>query len=333
MIEGRIFSNDGRAVRANRSRLLAGRVIVRRLSRLLSVVFIAAACSRDVAPPPIAQADYEAAFAKHKGVRANWLTASGKAISYTGLRWIPQGTSTIGGDTTNSVVLKGRDVPARVGTLTRVGDSITFEPTPNEPIFLDSVPALAQHLVVEGGAKPASRVTVGSAGFRMIKRLDSIGVRTWDADIAANNGLEPLEYFPLDPAWRFGGKFIRHAKPDTQAVATVSGVAEEYINVGMVHTTIGGKAYELTAYSGSNPVDLFFTFNDATSGEETYGFRFVHAPLDTVKRTVVMDFNFSYNPECAFSAFTTCPLPTANNRISTRITAGELTPKHKDGRK
>lgn len=305
-----------------------------RLSKFAPLVFLAAACTADVAPPPVVQADYEAAFAKHKTTRANWLMTAGKANSYTGLHWIPQGTSTIGGDTTNNIILKGTGVPARVGTLTRVGDSIKFEPTPNEPILVDSVPALVEHhLVVEGGAKPATRVTVGSAGFRIIKRVDSIGVRSWDSDIPAKTGMLPLEYFPLDQAWRFGGKFIRNAKPDTQAVATVSGVAEEYINVGTVQTTIGGKAYDLTAYSGSNAADLFFTFNDATSGEETYGFRFVHAPLDTIKNTVVMDFNFAYNPECAFSAFTTCPLPTPNNRISTRITAGELTPKYQDGAK
>ena len=126
---------------------------------------------------------------------------------------------------------------------------------------------------------------------------------------------------------------MRSAKPDTQAVQTVMGVAEEYINVGVVQVKIEGKLYDLTAYEGSNPTDLFFTFDDATSGEETYGFRFVHAPIDTVNSTVVLDFNFAYNPECAFSAFTTCPLPTPNNKISARMAAGELIPKHTDGKK
>ncbi|MBC8089898.1 MAG: DUF1684 domain-containing protein [Phycisphaerae bacterium] len=333
MIERFAASKVQRAARARHSFNVVLRSVARRTTKMLPLVF-AAACAGDVALPPVPQVEYEAAFTKHKTTRTNWLATAGKANSYTGLRWIPQGTSTIGGDTTNTVVLKGRGVPPRVGILTRVGDSIVFEPTPNEPILLDSQPVLAQHtLIVEGGAKPASRVTAGSAGFRIIKRLDSIGVRAWDSDIPANAGLEALQYFPLDQAWRFPGKFIKLAKPDTQALETVSGVAEEYVNVGMVQTTIGGKAYELTAYAGSNPVDLFFTFNDATSGEETYGFRFIHAPLDTVKNTVVMDFNFAYNPECAFSAFTTCPLPTPNNRISTRITAGELIPIHKDGKK
>lgn len=303
---------------------------------LLSAVCIApmvGACAGDVKPPPISEADYQAAFAKHKGVREAFVATPGKAISYTGLRWIPQGVSTIGGDSTNNVILAGRDVPAKVGTLTRNGDEIKFEPAPGAAVTMDSAPAVAKTLVVEGGKDPATRVYAGTSGFRIIKRVDSIGVRSWDADRAANNGLAPLEFFPLDQKWRFGGKFIRNAKPDTQAVPTVSGVAEEYINLGLVAVTIEGKKYELTAYAGSNPTDLFFTFNDATSGEETYGFRFVHAPVDTVNNTVVLDFNFAYNPECAFSAFTTCPLPTPNNRLSARITAGELIPKHTDGKK
>ena len=36
---------------------------------------------------------------------------------------------------------------------------------------------------------------------------------------------------------------------------TVSGVAEEYINLGLVAVTIEGKKYELTAYAGSNPTE------------------------------------------------------------------------------
>jgi uncharacterized protein len=299
-----------------------------------ATIFVApfiVACARDAAPPPISDADYQASFEKHKETRANFLKTPGRAVSFTGLRWIPEGASTIGGDTTNFVVLSGRDVPAKVGTLIRIGDAIQFEPAAGAPVTIDSAPAVARQIVVEGGKTPATRVYAGSAGFRIIKRVDSIGVRSWDADKAVNNGLAPLEYFPLDRKWRFGGTFVRSAKPDTQAVPTVSGVAEEYINLGVVRVTIEGKPYELTAYAGSNPADLFFTFDDATSGEETYGFRFVHAPVDTINNTVVLDFNMSYNPECAFSAFTTCPLPTPNNRITSRITAGELTPKHTDG--
>ena len=57
---------------------------------------------------------------------------------------------------------------------------------------------------------------------------------------------------------------------------------------------------------------------------ETYGagrFLWVDAP-DAYGRTVV-DFNRAYNPPCAFSAFATCPLPPAQNRLPLEIRAGE----------
>jgi uncharacterized protein (DUF1684 family) len=84
----------------------------------------------------------------------------------------------------------------------------------------------------------------------------------------------------------------------------------------------------LTAFAGSKPNDLFLSFSDETSGEETYGFRFLHAALDTVTKVVSLDFNYAYNPECAFSKFTTCPLPPEGNRIPVRIPAGEKVVKH-----
>jgi uncharacterized protein (DUF1684 family) len=45
---------------------------------------------------------------------------------------------------------------------------------------------------------------------------------------------------------------------------------------------------------------------------------------------VVLDFNKAYNPPCAFNPFTTCPLPSEQNRLRVRIEAGELD-YHKTG--
>jgi thiol-disulfide isomerase/thioredoxin len=82
----------------------------------------------------------------------------------------------------------------------------------------------------------------------------------------------------------------------------------------------------LTAYDGGKK-QLFITFADASSGEETYGFRFLRATLDSATNDVVLDFNFAYNPDCAFSKFTTCPLPPPENRIRTKVLAGERPPQ------
>ena len=55
--------------------------------------------------------------------------------------------------------------------------------------------------------------------------------------------------------------------------------------------------------------ELWFILRDQTSGQETYpAGRFLYADLPKAGK-VVLDFNKSYNPPCAFTAFATCPLP------------------------
>jgi uncharacterized protein (DUF1684 family) len=288
---------------------------------------LAGACNRDAGPPPISDADYQAAYQKFLAVRSAQLVTAGKPVSFTGLHWLKQGVSSIGSDSTSGVVLVGHNVPANIGTLTRDGMTVRFDPLPGAGVMVDSAPATARVLVSDSATKP-SKVTIGSAGFWIVKRVDSIGVRTWDADRPAIQAFAPLEYFKTDMAWRLGAKFTKRAKPDTQAVATSLGVAEEYIDVGRLALKVDGKPYDMVAYAGNDPTDLFITFSDVTSGEETYGFRFMHAVLDTMTNVATVDFNKAFNPDCAFSAYTTCPLPPANNRLATRVEAGEKVLKH-----
>ena len=44
-----------------------------------------------------------------------------------------------------------------------------------------------------------------------------------------------------------------------------------------------------------------------------------------------LDLNRAYNPPCAFSQFTTCPLPPRQNILKVRIEAGEKYPPRKLG--
>jgi uncharacterized protein (DUF1684 family) len=70
---------------------------------------------------------------------------------------------------------------------------------------------------------------------------------------------------------------------------------------------------------------------DATSGRDSYGGgRYL---LDTVKGAdlggedgrLVLDFNFAYNPSCAYNPRWTCPLPPRQSRLPLAVTAGEHT--------
>jgi uncharacterized protein len=78
------------------------------------------------------------------------------------------------------------------------------------------------------------------------------------------------------------------------------------------------------------PVDgesdgLFFVFKDKTSAETTYGSaRFItieKKPKDNASFT--LDFNKAYNPPCAVSDYTTCPVAPKQNILPIRVEAGE----------
>ncbi len=83
--------------------------------------------------------------------------------------------------------------------------------------------------------------------------------------------------------------------------------------------------YWLEGYAGG----LFLPFGDATNGATTYAAgRYL---LDTVKGadlgsgegTLVLDFNFAYNPSCAYNERWVCPLAPNENRLPVAIQAGE----------
>lgn len=92
---------------------------------------------------------------------------------------------------------------------------------------------------------------------------------------------------------------------------------------------IGSLAlWALRSYGGG----LFVPFRDAgsgTSGGSYGGGRYL---LDTAKGahlgrnvgTIVVDFNFAYNPSCAYDEAWACPLPGPDNRLATHIPVGEL---------
>jgi uncharacterized protein (DUF1684 family) len=41
----------------------------------------------------------------------------------------------------------------------------------------------------------------------------------------------------------------------------------------------------------------------------------------------ILDFNYAYNPPCAYTEFATCPIPPKSNRLPFAVHAGEKMPK------
>ena len=136
-----------------------------------------------------------------------------------------------------------------------------------------------------------------------------------------------LRYFDPAPDLRFEAKLQRHANPDSVVMATSKGSRQLFNRVGFFDLTIEGMPVRIQAYQSAEREDpsLFVPFRDATSGKESYGAaRYLDFEVEHDEEYAV-DFNYAYNPYCAYSEDYVCPLPPQENWLTVPIRAGEKT--------
>ena len=135
--------------------------------------------------------------------------------------------------------------------------------------------------------------------------------------------------YDYDPAWSLAAS-VEPVAPMRLEIVTSNVEAMVFSRFAVARFSHAGtdlvlELYWLEGYGGG----LFAPFTDATSGQETYGAgRYL---LDTVKGAdlgqrdgrLVLDFNFAYQPSCAYDPRWTCPLAPAANRLSVPVRAGE----------
>lgn len=143
-------------------------------------------------------------------------------------------------------------------------------------------------------------------------------------------------YFKYDPALRF--TLILEAAPPVASGAfdlqlPNSGADSlAFSRLGRVEIPFPDRprylsVFWMAGYAGG----LFVPFRDATSGSETYGAgRYLvdaakSADLggDPATGTLILDFNFAYQPSCAFDPRWACPLASPENRLDIAVRVGE----------
>ncbi len=152
-------------------------------------------------------------------------------------------------------------------------------------------------------------------------------------------GFKGLHYFDPDPRYRIRCR-LEQARPGGPWLDIDTGGEDgviHYRRSGMLRFRLDRVACELTVFAMTGyGGGLFLPFKDATSNRETYGGgRYL---FDTVKNTdglsleitpgsveVMIDFNYAYNPSCAYDDRWACPLAPRENWLSVPIRAGEKT--------
>ena len=141
---------------------------------------------------------------------------------------------------------------------------------------------------------------------------------------------EGLPVAPYDARWRFELPILP-AEPGGFEFATGTDGVVPFERVGRVEIPDAGSldVWRLMSYGGG----LFVPVRDALAGgpDGTYGGgRYL---LDTIKGadlgsdlergTLVLDFNFAYNPSCAYDPAWACPLAPPGNVLPVAVPVGE----------
>ncbi len=138
-----------------------------------------------------------------------------------------------------------------------------------------------------------------------------------------------LNYYPYDISWRFELPLQRYAHPDSMIVkGSKKGDLRPALKYGWFEFEKDGQKFKLQVIKilPSRPgqqAHLFLGFWDETSDHETYGGgRYIDIE-ENEENVYVLDFNYAYNPYCAYSARYSCAVPPFENRLNIAIKAGE----------
>ncbi|NOY05203.1 MAG: DUF1684 domain-containing protein [Chlorobi bacterium] len=137
---------------------------------------------------------------------------------------------------------------------------------------------------------------------------------------------EGLAYYPVTRDYAFATVIRRYENPREFMMNTSKGIPRRMLTIGYVEFDFAGKKNRLEVYA---PVDtangepyFFIPFTDATTGDETYGGgRYLDFSADT--DSIMLDFNYAYNPYCAYNPGYDCPIPPAENHLDIAVRAGE----------
>jgi uncharacterized protein (DUF1684 family) len=138
-----------------------------------------------------------------------------------------------------------------------------------------------------------------------------------------------LPYYPENPALllEVTVELFDAGEPMIE-METSTGDIRPFRRYGRFAFSVHGQEVALTIYGDADEQDFFLPFKDKTNGAETYGAgRYLdnHRPglMPMGDGRFQINFNYAYNPYCAYSPYYSCPLPPRENWLPVPIEAGE----------
>jgi len=290
---------------------------VRRSFFALVIAALIAACGSEQwpSPPVVDQAKYQADY---RAWRDSQQSLVSDVLSIVGVWPLEQGETAFGSDAALPIVLPLSGQPNRAGVFRRDGAMISVVPSP------DSALKLADGRPVREAMTLQEELWIGSLSLYVIDAGDD---RRWltarDLKHSAITNPPPIEMYPLDAKWRVAARFDAFESPKPVQVSDVRGGAMNFLAVGELVFRLNGQEHRLTAFGEPGGGEFFVMFKDPTNLTTTFGgYRILTPTVVNGGEWTVLDFNLAFNPPCAYSRFTLCPLPPPENKLPVGIEAG-----------
>ena len=261
---------------------------------------------------------------RYQKERDQWMRSEESPLALAGLFWLKPGENTLGTEPSNQIILPPGSAPAKVGRLFLKSDRVHFESDPGAIVLFRGSRITTRDLQSDASGAVPDLLSVGELRMKVIKRGDRLGLRISYSKNPALLNYHGLAFFQINSTFRVVGRFSPYHPPKKIQVANVLGQVEELECPGVVRFSLQGKSLQLEPVLESPDADkLFFMFKDKTNGNQTYeAGRYLYADLPSAGK-VILDFNQSHNPYCAYTKYSTCQIPPLQNWLKVPIPAGE----------
>ena len=292
------------------------------LLALLAATLATAALAQGVAVDPAYRKNVEDWRKRaEEGLKRDrgWLTLSGRYV-------LKPGENRFGTAPTNDIVFPKGAGPAGMGSvIVEPGRGVTVKAV--EGLKMKASDGEFSERMMSTGTENRDWVSFGPrAHFHIIERDGKYILRLADNESEVRKKFAGRVWYSVDDNWRVPAKFVPYDPPRKVPIVNVLDEVSDEVAPGYVEFEFGGRPHRLDVVGDDK--GLFIIFKDRTAGETTYGagrFLYVEEKPKANER-FLLDLNRAYNPPCAFSEFTTCPLPPKQNILPIKVEAGEKYP-------
>ena len=249
-----------------------------------------------------------------------WLTLAGRFQMKPGI-------NTFGTGQDNDIVfpneLSGTG-PARLGTIAidNVAKRVTLKLSGGVTMTSDGKPFSGERVMAYSTEK-RDWVSLGRISMHIIEREGRYILRLADNESLVRKNFPGRIWYAVNEKFKVDAKFVAYPPGKKLSIVNVIDEVSDEPCPGYVEFKLNGVKHKMDVVGDDD--GMFFVMRDGTAGDTTYRpSRFLYVEKKPKpNESFTLDFNRAYNPPCAFSEFTTCPLPPQQNILKTRIEAGE----------